>query len=229
MKASAILVAAGSGIRLGAGSPKAFVPLAGEPMLRYSLRTIATIDSICEAVITVPAGMESGVRAEVRAASLDIPVKITTGGVERQDSVRVALRLTSAESDLIVIHDAARPFARASLFSRCVEAAAKTGGAIAAIPVSDTLKRVDGRVVVATVPRSGLWQAQTPQAFRRAILFAAHERAERGPIRATDDAELVEQIGGKVEIVEGSELNLKITTPDDLYVAEALAMRLGLH
>ena len=223
MQASAIIVAAGSGSRLGVGEPKAFVRLHGHPMLHYSLATLAKLPSIAEIVIAIPASLEKRTRDEVARARIEVPVKITPGGNERQDSVRVALALTSAEAEVIVIHDAARPFADAALFRRCLEAAAARGAAIAAIPVSDTLKRVADGAIHATVKRAGLDQAQTPQAFQRRLLVAAHERATRERIIATDDADLVEQIGGTVEIVEASALNLKITTKSDLMIAEALA------
>ena len=226
MRASAIIVAAGNGTRLGSGEPKAFVKLHGHAMLHYSLATLATLTSIAEVVIAIPVGMERKTRDEVARAGLEVPVKITPGGLERQDSVRIALALTSTESEVIVIHDAARPFADAALFRRCLEAAAARGAAIAAIPVSDTLKRVaDGAdgVIHATVKRAGLYQAQTPQAFQRRLLVAAHERANRERIVATDDADLVEQIGGTVEIIEASAVNLKITTKTDLTIAESLA------
>ncbi len=136
--------------------------------------------------------------------------------------MRLALALTSAEAEVIVIHDAARPLADAALFRRCLEAAAARGAAIAAIPVADTLKRVADGAIHATLKRAGLYQAQTPQAFQRRLLVTAHERATREHILATDDADLVEQIGGTVEIVEASALNLKITTKSDLMIAEAL-------
>jgi 2-C-methyl-D-erythritol 4-phosphate cytidylyltransferase len=222
LKASAIIVAAGSGVRLGSDVPKAFVKLAGRTMLSYSLATIRQVTSIVEVVIAVPAGFENVARAEVAAAGLDIPVKITPGGIERQDSVRIALDLTSAESDLVIVHDAARPLATPALFEACLIAASRAGGAIAAIPVSDTLKRVAGRAITATVVRAGLWQAQTPQAFRRDLLVAAHQRALSEKIAATDDADLVERTAARVEVVECTTANIKITTPSDLAIVEAI-------
>ena len=222
MKASAIIVAAGSGVRLGSDVPKAFVKLAGRTMLSYSLATIRQVTSIVEVVIAVPAGFENVARAEVAAAGLDIPVKITPGGIERQDSVRIALDLTSAESELVIVHDAARPLATPAIFEACLIAAARAGGAIAAIPVSDTLKRVAGRAITATVVRAGLWQAQTPQAFRRDLLVAAHQRALSEKITATDDADLVERTAARVEVVECTTANIKITTPSDLAIVEAI-------
>jgi 2-C-methyl-D-erythritol 4-phosphate cytidylyltransferase len=223
MRASAIVVAAGIGRRLNSDIPKAFVRVAGHPMLYYSLRAIGAIGSIVEAVIALPAGMEQAARQEVMAAGLEMPVKLTAGGAERQDSVWIALELTSAESDLVIVHDAARPFATPALFEACLEAAGRAGGATAAIPVSDTLKRVEDQIVRATVARAGLYQAQTPQAFRRDLFTTAHRNADPNEVVATDDAELVERIGGRVEIVEGSAANLKITTRADLDLAEAMA------
>lgn len=221
MKASAILVAAGSGTRLGRSEAKAFVPLSDRALLSWSLATIARVPAIGEVVIAAPAGMESAARRE--ASGLQIPAKITRGGGERQDSVRIALAITSSQSELIIVHDAARPFAPAEMFEACLEAAARAGGAIAALPVADTLKRVDDqRAISATVPRASLWQAQTPQAFRRTLLVSAHERAVKDRLVATDDADLVERIGGRVEIVESTAFNLKITTTADLELAEAL-------
>ncbi len=226
MRASAIIVAAGSGTRLKLETAKAFVPLGGRPLLHYSLRAIAAVAAIGEAVVTVPLGMEAQARAEVTRAGLEIPVKLIAGGAERQDSVRIALGLSSAESEIVVVHDAARPFAAPALFAACLDAAQRADGAIAAIALADTLKRTDGRTITATIARAGLWQAQTPQAFRRKMLVEAHDRALRERWAATDDAELIERCGGRVEVVASSATNLKITTPADLEIAEALVMRL---
>ena len=225
MKASAIIVAAGSGVRLGSNVPKAFVKLGGRAMLSWSLATVRQVSSISEVVITIPEGFEDAARAEVAAAGLAIPVKITPGGVERQDSVRIALGLTSAESDLVIVHDAARPLATPAIFEACLIAAARAGAAIAATPVSDTLKRVADNAIVATIARAGLWQAQTPQAFRRDLLVAAHQRALTEKIAATDDADLVERTGARVEVLECSTSNIKITTPSDLAIVEAIIAR----
>ena len=224
MTASAIIVAAGSGVRLGSGAPKAFVKIAGRTMLSYSLATVREVSAFGEVVIAVPEGFEKAARAEVAAAGLSVPVKITPGGIERQDSVRIALELTSAESELVIVHDAARPLATREIFEACLDAAARAGGAIAAIPVADTLKRVanSDNAIAATVARAGLWQAQTPQAFRRELLVAAHQRAVTEAIVATDDADLVERTGARVEVVEVSTANIKITTQSDLAIVEAI-------
>src|SRR5271155_2138548 len=119
MRCSAIIVAAGSGMRLKMDVPKAFVLLGGRPLLHYSLRTIAALAAIDEAVVTVPAGLERQARTEVQRAEVEIPVKLVAGGAERQASVRIALGITSAESEVVVVHDAARPFATPALFAAC--------------------------------------------------------------------------------------------------------------
>jgi 2-C-methyl-D-erythritol 4-phosphate cytidylyltransferase len=224
VRASAIIVAAGSGVRLGSGAPKAFVKIAGRTMLSYSLATVRQVGAIGEVVIAVPEGFEKAARAEVAAAGLSVSVKITPGGIERQDSVRIALELTSVESELVIVHDAARPLATREIFEACLDASARSGGAIAAIPVADTLKRVanSDNAISATVARAGLWQAQTPQAFRRDLLVAAHQRAVTETIVATDDADLVERTGARVEVVEVSTANIKITTQSDLAIVEAI-------
>jgi len=223
MKASAIIVAAGSGTRLGLATPKAFVTIDRASLLFRALRTVGAVEALGEVVVAVPAGAQKSARVEADAAQLQIPVKITEGGAERQDSVRLALMLTSAEADLIVVHDAARPFATPAMFSACIAAAVQSGGAIVAVPVSDTLKQAENGTIVATVPRDGLWQAQTPQVFRRDLLVWAHEWAMRERITVTDDAYLFERLGLTVQVVQGSAANLKITTLDDLRIGEAIA------
>jgi 2-C-methyl-D-erythritol 4-phosphate cytidylyltransferase len=223
MKASAIVVAAGSGTRLGLATPKAFVHLDRSPLLLRVLRTLTKVEALSEVVVAVPPGANRIARAQADAAQLQIPVKITEGGAERQDSVRLSLLLTSAEAELVIVHDAARPFATSAMFSACLAAAAQNGGAAVAIPAADTLKQVENGVIVATVPRDGLWQVQTPQAFRRELLVRAHEWARRERISVTDDAQLFERQGLSIQVVPGSAVNLKITTPDDLRIGEAIA------
>jgi 2-C-methyl-D-erythritol 4-phosphate cytidylyltransferase len=223
MKASAIVVAAGSGTRLGLGTPKAFVTVDGASLLFRVLHTISTVEAFGEVVLAVPSGAKNSARAEADAAGLQIPIKITNGGAQRQDSVRLALMLTSAEADVIVVHDAARPFATSAMFATCIATAAQIGAAVVAIPVADSLKEVDRGTIAATIPRDSLWQAQTPQAFRRELLMRAHELAMRERIDVTDDAHLCERLGMTVQVVLGSVVNLKITTPEDLRIGEAIA------
>jgi 2-C-methyl-D-erythritol 4-phosphate cytidylyltransferase len=209
--AVALLVAAGSGERLGADLPKAFVMLGGETLLEHSLRAIREA-GIEEIVVALPPGHEApdGVRA-------------VEGGEVRSASVRNALAVS--QGDPVVVHDAARPLAPPELFRRVVEELARSGadGVVAAAPVTDTVKEVgeDG-AVARTLERSRLWAVQTPQVFRRAVLERALDVDDGTLAAATDDAWLVERAGGTVRVVEGPPGNLKVTTPQDLRVAEDL-------
>ncbi|MEA2169412.1 MAG: 2-C-methyl-D-erythritol 4-phosphate cytidylyltransferase [Solirubrobacteraceae bacterium] len=206
--AVALLVAAGSGERLGADRPKAFVVLAGKPMLEWSLIAIADA-GIADVVIALPPGEEH-------------PLGVA-GGVTRSESVRNALAAAPADAEAIVVHDAARPLVEPGLFRRCVAALEHADAAIAAAPMTDTVKEAGAdRVVTQTLDRSRLWAIQTPQAFRRAALEQALDVADDVLAAATDDASLVERAGGTVVIVEAPPSNFKITTPHDLRVAEAL-------
>src|SRR4051794_28746241 len=205
----ALLVAAGSGERLGAGRPKAFVELAGRPMLEWSLIALRAA-GIAEIVVALPDGEAAppgcgGVR----------------GGATRSASVRAAL--AEVDADVVVVHDAARPLVTPDVFARVLEALTDADCAIAAARVTDTIKEADGaRAVTATLDRSRLWSVQTPQAFRRAALAAALDVSDDVLAAATDDAWLIERAGGTVRVVETTPANFKVTTPHDLQVAELL-------
>jgi 2-C-methyl-D-erythritol 4-phosphate cytidylyltransferase len=208
--AVALIVAAGSGERLGADRPKAFAVLAGETLLARSVR--AAMDAgIEEVVVALPPGEEAppGVRG-------------VEGGAVRSASVRAAL--TASLGDPVVVHDAARPLAPPELFRAVLDELTSSGvdGVVAAAPVTDTIKRAQRGQVLETLERSGLWAVQTPQAFRRAALERALDVDDDTLAAATDDAWLVERAGGRVRVVEAPPDNLKITTPTDLRVAEAL-------
>ena len=207
--AVALLVAAGSGERLGADRPKAFVVLAGRPMYEWSLDALRAAN-LDEVVVALPPGHE-----------LD-GLTWVTGGATRSESVRNALRAASRD-DHVVVHDAARPLAEPELFRRCLDALDGADAAIAAARVADTIKEAgpDGRVE-RTLDRSRLWAVQTPQAFRRGALEAALDVEEEVLARATDDAWLVERAGGTVRVIEGPPSNFKVTTAHDLEVAELL-------
>jgi 2-C-methyl-D-erythritol 4-phosphate cytidylyltransferase len=156
-------------------------------------------------------------------------VRVVPGGRERQDSVRHALAVVDQEVDLVVIHDAVRPFVTEAMITQVVEAAAGDGAAIVALPMRDTVKQVGGdRLIERTIDRKPLWLAQTPQAFRRDWLEEAHRKAQAEQLAATDDAYLVEWMGHPVRVIEGSGENIKVTRPEDLIIAEAiLASRTG--
>ena len=201
-------MAAGSGSRLGASVPKAFVPVAGRPMIEWSVDALRAA-GIAEIIVALPDG------AEAPAGCVGV-----RGGATRSESVRAAL--SAGGPGHVVVHDAARPLVEPSLFTRVVEALADADCAIAAARVTDTIKEAEGDVVVATHDRSRLWAVQTPQAFRRAALEAALNVDVSVLAQATDDASLVERAGGTVRVVESSPANFKVTTPHDLRVAELL-------
>src|SRR4051794_36874849 len=212
MAATALLVAAGSGERLGASRPKAFVVLAGRPMLEWSLDAIRAA-GIERVVVALPDGEAApegcvGVR----------------GGVTRSESVRLALR--EADAGAVVVHDAARPLVTPELFGATLDALGDADAAVAAAPVTDTVKEAgpDHRVV-GTLDRSRLWAIQTPQAFRADALRRALDVGDDVLAAATDDAWLVERAGGRVVVVPAPASNFKVTTPHDLRVAELLLGR----
>ncbi len=216
MKTAAILLCAGRGERLGAEVPKAAAPLAGRPLFAWSLETLGRCASV-DAIVVV--GPVRTLRELLAAAGLAAPkvVAWVEGGAERQHSVARGLAALPAECDLVAVHDCARALVGEAVVERAVAAARAHGAAIAAVPLADTLKRVEQDVIRGTPSREGLWCAQTPQVFRRDWLEAAHAAA--GAV-ATDDAALVEALGHPVHVAPGDALNFKVTTPGDLALAE---------
>jgi 2-C-methyl-D-erythritol 4-phosphate cytidylyltransferase len=207
--AVALLVAAGSGERLGAGRPKAFVVLAGRPMLEWSLDALRA------------AGIEDIVVARPAGYAIDGVVTVD-GGATRSASVRAALA-AAPPGEHVVVHDAARPLVTPEHFTAALAALEDADCAVAAAPVTDTVKEADAqRLVTATLDRSRLWAIQTPQAFRRSALERALAVDDELLAQATDDAWLVERMGGTVRVVESTPANFKVTTPYDLAIAEHL-------
>jgi 2-C-methyl-D-erythritol 4-phosphate cytidylyltransferase len=221
LQSVAIVVAAGSGERLGAGRPKAFVPVGGRPMAAWSLDAIAAA-GIPRAVVAVPPG--HGAAAE-EALHRDLPLGLAfvEGGATRSESVRNALAAAGPDAEAVLVHDAARPMVTAEIFVRTLAALADADAAIAAARVTDTIKEAgaDG-IVVRTHDRSRLWAIQTPQAFRAEVLRKALAAGEDVLAQATDDAWLVERAGGIVRVVESPAANFKVTTPHDLALAGSL-------
>nr|QZS07517.1 hypothetical protein [Micromonospora endolithica] len=215
----AVLVpAAGAGVRLGPGAPKALRLLGGEPLLVHAVRRIAAAPSVHTVVVAAPAADVDSVRAMLAPVA---PVTVVPGGAERQASVAAALAAVPTGPEIVLVHDAARALTPPELVES-VAAAVRAGhdGVIPVLPVVDTVKEVDaGERVLGTVDRAALRAVQTPQGFRRSVLTAAHEAAG-DPL--TDDAGLVEKLGVPVVCVPGSELALKITRPFDLALAEHL-------
>jgi len=220
-KALAILVAAGRGERMGAGRPKAFLSLGGEPLLLKSARPFEAATSVGTIVAVVPATDEEAARQLL--APLRKIVAVVAGGERRQDSVLAGLRQAPAGFDgIVLVHDAARPFVKAALIDAVIDAAARTGAALPVLPLVDTLKRVREGRVVETLDRAELGAAQTPQGFRMDLLVDAYEQAFRDRVTLSDEAVAVERIGRPVAVVPGSALNRKITTPEDLAWAEEI-------
>jgi 2-C-methyl-D-erythritol 4-phosphate cytidylyltransferase len=213
----ALIVAAGRGERLGAAHPKAFVELAGQPLVQWSIDALRSVQGIETIVLALPAG-----------APPPQGVTAVEGGAVRSESVLRALAAAPA-GDPVLVHDGARPLLSAELAESVIAALQRDGSAdaaIAAAPLTDTVKRVDGGGVVSeTLDRGELWAVQTPQVFRRAALERALDVAPEILARATDDASLLERAGGRVIVVEASPENLKVTTPLDLEIASMLLDR----
>lgn len=222
MSAWAIIVAAGTGTRFGGEGPKAFETLARKPMVAHALRAFAEVSEIDGIVLVVPPDLVTAAPSHLATTMPSKEVRIVGGGASRQGSVRRGLDTVPASVERIVVHDAARPLVTSALVRAALDALGDAAGAVVAVPQRDTLKHVASGRVEGTVPRDGLWRAQTPQAFHAAVLRAAHERADAEGIEATDDAMLVERMGERVVVVPGDERNIKITTRDDLAIAEAL-------
>jgi 2-C-methyl-D-erythritol 4-phosphate cytidylyltransferase len=222
MKAGAIIVAAGRSERMG-GADKLLRQLDGRPLISYSLTAFATSPAVDSLVVVVSNANRDAISA--LANELAPSATIVVGGARRQDSVRAGLEAVG-DVDYVVVHDGARPLVTPALIASTLQAAVESGAAICALPVSDTIKRAEqGDLIAWTVPRQGLWLAQTPQAFRRDLLLRAHEQSY---VEATDDAALVERLHEPVRLVQGSARNIKVTTLEDFELAEALLHTSGV-
>jgi 2-C-methyl-D-erythritol 4-phosphate cytidylyltransferase/2-C-methyl-D-erythritol 2,4-cyclodiphosphate synthase len=216
-----VVAAAGRGERLRSPDNKAFVPLGGKPLVSYALEAFRACDEIGELVLVVAAEDVERARRELLSGGAAKSERAVAGGAQRQESVAAALAEVSLGSDLVIIHDGARPFVKPELIRRCLEGAAAGGAAIAALPSTDTVKEVSPEgAVVATLDRGRLWLVQTPQAFRRDLIVRAHQEAAEAGVLGTDDASLVERIGHAVQVVMGDTDNVKITWPEDVRRAE---------
>ena len=229
MFVTAIIAAGGSGRRLGAAVPKQMLDIGGGTMLEHSLRAFFSHPRVSEIVIVLPLPLEGppdGVLSFCATAEREGPpptVNMVPGGPRRQDSVANAFDVVSPSADVVLIHDAARPFVTADLIDRTIDAAAAHGAAIAALQSRDTVKQVVDGVIAATIPRQSVYLAQTPQGFRRDVLAKAVAIGRSG-VDATDEAALAEEAGYKVHVVDGDPGNMKITTMDDF---DAARQRLG--
>lgn len=220
MHVTAIIAAGGRGARLGGDQPKQFLSLAGRPILQRSVDVFVLSDRIADLVVAVPPDVIGNVPDYLRGRSK--PIEIVEGGARRQESVANAFARVPNRADVVVIHDAARPFVTADLIRRTVDAAFEHGAAIAALRATDTVKRGDAYgVIVDTLPRGEIFLAQTPQAFRASVLREALTLAS-GADEATDEATLAERAGHPVRLIDGDAWNMKITDADDLAMAERL-------
>jgi 2-C-methyl-D-erythritol 4-phosphate cytidylyltransferase len=204
--------------------PKVFLPMGGVPLLGHTLRIFEACSAIAELVVLAPPG--DGVRLAEELAESFASRKVSriiAGGAERQDSVYLGLKALGSQTDLVLIHDGARPFVTPDLIEQVAAEARISQAAVAAFPVRDTIKEVgEDRGVLKTLNRDRLWEIQTPQGFHYPLILKAYEQAFQDGVHATDDASLVERLGMKVKVVFGSRLNFKITTPEDLVLGEAL-------
>jgi 2-C-methyl-D-erythritol 4-phosphate cytidylyltransferase len=217
-----VIPAGGAGVRMG-GVYKPLLPLLGTPVLAHSIAPFLARDDVLALAVAVPEQLAQNPPAWLVG---DPRVRLVAAGAERADSVRSALAVIPLDVDVVLVHDAVRPLVSGDLIDRCITEAARGRSVIAAVPVVDTIKEVDdsGRIVD-TPDRRRLWAAQTPQAFPAGVLRAAHARATAERFSATDDAALVERCGTPVTVVPGTPENIKITTPADIAVAEALLAR----
>jgi 2-C-methyl-D-erythritol 4-phosphate cytidylyltransferase/2-C-methyl-D-erythritol 2,4-cyclodiphosphate synthase len=220
MHVTAIIAAGGTGRRLGAGTPKQLLEVAGQSLLARSVSAFDRHPAFRELIVVVPASLLEEASGFIGTTTR--PVRVVAGGPRRQDSVANAFDAVAEESEVVLVHDAARPFVSHALISRAIEAAASHGAAIAAVGATDTVKRVrrdsGDAVVVETLAREDIFLAQTPQAFRRQVLADAVALGRRG-VEATDEAALAEQAGHPVRVIEGEAGNVKITTAADLEAA----------
>ncbi|MCQ9207049.1 MAG: 2-C-methyl-D-erythritol 4-phosphate cytidylyltransferase [Omnitrophica bacterium] len=227
MKVVAIVPSAGSGKRLGCRRDKPFVKLRGKPILFYALKTLEDANFIDYVILVVSFGRLKAAKRLVRKYRLAKVRAVIPGGRRRYDSVKNGLK-RAGSADFVVIHDGVRPFAGRSLMRRVLSAARASGAALPAVPARQTLKSISRNFFVKNTPeRKNLWEAQTPQVFRRRLIVEAYNKVKTR--HATDDASLAEMLGHKVKIVKGSYRNIKITTPEDLELAKVLLKDANRH
>ena len=225
MSNTAVILAAGLGKRMQAGHNKQFIEICGQSILTHTLTVFAQIPEIAKIVLVVRAGEEDTCQNMIPEIAENKTV-LAIGGKERQDSVHNGIRAITWECEYILIHDGARPLVTEEVIRRTLLAAQNSGAAICAVPVKDTIKRADSDGnVLATIPRESLWAVQTPQVFRADLIRRAYENAYVHNHYGTDDASLVEYLGEKIKIVTGDYENIKITTPEDIAIAEILLAR----
>lgn len=224
-RATAIVLAAGDSRRMGGDTAKTYLPIGGRPLVLRTLDRMFSAASVDEVVLVVAGDRITQCESMLRADPVlrDRRWILQAGGVTRQQSAKCGLERVESAAEIVIIHDGARPFVSAGLIDRCVEVAAERDAVVVGLPVRDTIKVVSEDHWIQTTPeRSSLWEIQTPQVFKRELIVAAHQQAERESAQVTDDAMVVERLGVPVYVLEGEQTNFKITVPDDVWLAEAL-------
>jgi len=221
MKTSAVIVCAGNSTRMG-GVNKILLPLGGRKVIGVTMQAFQQCESITEIIIVARENDIPAIQEEAKAAGITKLSACTTGGATRQESVINGIRKISKEAELIAVHDGARPLVKPEHIEKVIKDASVFGGATLGVPVKDTIKTVDGGLIVDTPPRSSLYITQTPQIFKRNLYFEGIDFALEHSLDFTDDCQLVEAIGGKVAMTVGDYTNIKITTPEDIAIAEVL-------
>ena len=221
---SAIIVAAGKGIRMKSTMRKQYLDLSGRPVLAHSIMAFDSCSQVAEIYLVVPKeDIEYCQNKILSLLDLKNQINLVHGGAKRQDSVYNGLQSIDKDTETVVIHDGVRPLIHPEELKECILGSKKYGACILGTPASDTLKRVDkSGIIEATLPRENIWLAQTPQAFQYDLILKAHETARRDGYVGTDDASLVERLGADVKIINGSRFNIKITQKEDLAVAKAM-------
>ncbi len=208
---------------MGGDVKKQFITLDGLPILTHTLKRLLTSDRISEIVVAVPADEMALTANEIVKRNFnDKPVRLVEGGPTRHESVSNAFAVLDTRTDIVLIHDGVRPFVTLEMIESVITLAQKYGAGTVAVPARDTLKKVEGDIIVASLPRDNIVRIQTPQAFQYELLSKGLKIAERDRFVATDESSLVERLGLPVKIAQGSDMNIKITTTDDLKMAEAL-------
>ena len=221
MKTSVVIVCAGNSTRMG-GVNKILLPLGERKVIGVTMQAFQSCESVSEIVIVAREDDIPAIQAEAEAAGITKLAACTTGGSTRQESVFNGVRKISKDTELVAIHDGARPLVKPEYIEKVIKDASVFGGATLGVPVKDTIKTVDGGLIIDTPPRSSLYITQTPQIFKRRLYFEGIDFALEHGLDFTDDCQLVEAIGGKVAMTVGDYTNIKITTPEDIAIAEVL-------
>jgi len=219
---SAIIAAGGSGVRMNAEVPKQFLQLHDKPIIIHTLERFAGCPEVQKVILVIPEKEIPAADILLSKWNISGQIELIAGGETRQHSVWNGLNSIPENTDIVIVHDGVRPFVSEKTIHFCIEETRKYGAVITAIPVYDTVKEVENHTVSKTLDRSKLWRVQTPQGFKKELLAEAYKKARETNLTATDDSALVENIGHTVRVIPGEEKNIKITSPEDLIIAEKL-------